>query len=88
MSKSKQHIARLEHKKYVRFTKDATETIEDIINKLELEDYEQAIMELKLLIHGWKSQWSDYDKLSETLKNVYEQLAKEILAEIGLSDNI
>lgn len=84
----KDHIANLEHKKYKRFTQNVTKTIEDVQGLLYKDENGKAIDMLNNLIGGFKLHWCDFEALSDENKKAYEDLAKEILAEIGLSNNI
>ncbi len=82
------YLSKLEHKKYKRFTQTVTETLEEVNNLLYKDENGKAKEKINEMIAGFKVHWSDYNDLSDTTKNIYEQLAKEILAEIGLKNNI
>jgi len=81
----KTNIAKLEHRKYKRFTQSITETIEDVQGLLYRDDNEKAIDMLNNLVGGFKAHWDSFENLSESTKQIYNDLAKEVLAEIGMN---
>lgn len=81
----KKYLARLEHRKFVRFTKNIAETLDEVSDLLFEGESDRAKEKVDALLHGWEMHWIDnYELLMPEKKKVYEQLAEEILAEIGI----